>query len=439
VQSTPTDPTTNRLQSPLASYDGGGNVTVLDYGSERYEYTYDGTNMMKYLASDTGLARTFLYSADDERVVQLDCETAGCGIDDAKHTWTLRGVGAKVLRTYARIPGRDWVWEKDYIHRGTTPLATVDSAAVLSLHADHLDTPRQITRSTGAQESLHSYYPFGQEATGTAQDDVALKFTGHERDPNDSRASGSLDYMHARYCSPLAGRFLSPDPVGGDALSAQSWNRYSYARNNPLYFVDPTGRIVTLAIDSQKPEEDPLFQLFVAALKQAGASAEEIAALTVSKSGGAFVLGTGDLDFRQSSNATVKLIGEAIATDTTVAVAFGDVRERYGGAVTNTTFLDSHNLISITMDPEVISRVIVPGKIISGPLEGAEVGLPVTLPTALVHEIGHARGNFLGMQPAFGGDTIPDSIKAENEHRLLGPVPAIRTKHCGVYPGGCSR
>jgi RHS repeat-associated protein len=242
VQSTPTDPTTNRLQSPLASYDGGGNVTVLDYGSERYEYAYDGTNMMKYLKSDTGLARTFLYTASEERIVQLDCETAACGVDAAKHTWTLRGPGAESLRIYTYRPGREWEWSKDHIHRNGKSLAAVSTNGVSHLHPDHLGSPRQITRSGGGQESLHSYYPFGQEATGAAQDDVVLKFTGHERDSNDGRAKGALDYMHARHCSPTVGRFFSIDRAQADPRAPQSWDKYTYSHGNPIRYVDPDGR-----------------------------------------------------------------------------------------------------------------------------------------------------------------------------------------------------
>ncbi|MCP4309596.1 MAG: hypothetical protein GY788_32915, partial [bacterium] len=93
VQPTPTDPATNRLQSPLAQYDGAGNLTTLDFGSERYEYTYDGVNMMKYLRSDTDLARIFLYSADDERIAQFDCATGVCQTQDSLETWTIRGLG----------------------------------------------------------------------------------------------------------------------------------------------------------------------------------------------------------------------------------------------------------------------------------------------------------------------------------------------------------
>ncbi len=52
-----------------------------------------------------------------------------------------------------------------------------------------------------------------------------------------------LDYMHARYCSPYLGRFTSTDPKERrNALRLpQKWNRFTYARNNPLRFVDPNG------------------------------------------------------------------------------------------------------------------------------------------------------------------------------------------------------
>lgn len=39
------------------------------------------------------------------------------------------------------------------------------------------------------------------------------------------------------------GRFLSVDPSGRqDRLRPQSWNRYAYARGNPLALLDPDGR-----------------------------------------------------------------------------------------------------------------------------------------------------------------------------------------------------
>jgi RHS repeat-associated protein len=64
-----------------------------------------------------------------------------------------------------------------------------------------------------------------------------------------------LDYMHARFCSPLTGRFLSVDRSKGspDPARPQSWNRYSYSLNNPLKYVDPDGQVwISTATD---PEE----------------------------------------------------------------------------------------------------------------------------------------------------------------------------------------
>jgi RHS repeat-associated protein len=54
-------------------------------------------------------------------------------------------------------------------------------------------------------------------------------------------AGKSTDFMHARYYSPNLGRFVSVDSVGGDVGNSQSWNRYAYARNNPLKRIDPDG------------------------------------------------------------------------------------------------------------------------------------------------------------------------------------------------------
>ena len=61
-------------------------------------------------------------------------------------------------------------------------------------------------------------------------------FTGHEHLPE-----FGLINMNGRMYDPLIGRFLSPDNYVADATNPQDYNRYSYARNNPLKYTDPTG------------------------------------------------------------------------------------------------------------------------------------------------------------------------------------------------------
>jgi RHS repeat-associated protein len=73
--------------------------------------------------------------------------------------------------------------------------------------------------------------------------------TSKERD-----AETGLDYFGARYFSGAQGRFTTVDPLMASAYvsNPQSWNRYTYALNNPLRFVDPNGIDVPAACAEDK-------------------------------------------------------------------------------------------------------------------------------------------------------------------------------------------
>ena len=61
-------------------------------------------------------------------------------------------------------------------------------------------------------------------------------YTGHEQFDE-----FNLVHMNGRVYDPTIGRFLSPDPNIDGPLDTQGWNRYSYVKNNPLSYTDPTG------------------------------------------------------------------------------------------------------------------------------------------------------------------------------------------------------
>ena len=77
-------------------------------------------------------------------------------------------------------------------------------------------------------------------------------FTGKERD-----AETGLDYFGARYMSSAQGRWASPDLVNLTSerlLSPSSTiNKYVYGGNNPLRFVDPDGRDITVFYEQGLP------------------------------------------------------------------------------------------------------------------------------------------------------------------------------------------
>jgi RHS repeat-associated protein len=105
---------------------------------------------------------------------------------------------------------------------------------VTYIHTDGLGSPVARSDSAGNVVSRTAYEPYGRTASGTTP---TIGFTGHVND-----ADTGLVYMQQRYYDPVAGRFLSVDPVTTDASTGSSFNRYVYANNNPYRYIDPDGR-----------------------------------------------------------------------------------------------------------------------------------------------------------------------------------------------------
>jgi RHS repeat-associated protein len=124
------------------------------------------------------------------------------------------------------------------------PSAALAQDEVVYYHTDAIGSVRMVTDATGAVVARYDYLPFGEtwltNPPNTAPD--VRQFAGKERE-----ADTGLDYFGARYYRPQSGRFTSVDPVldlEKATRDPQQWNRYAYARNNSLRYVDPDGRTV---------------------------------------------------------------------------------------------------------------------------------------------------------------------------------------------------
>lgn len=117
---------------------------------------------------------------------------------------------------------------------------TADTPTTSYYHVDAQGSVRAISDDSGAIVIRHDYYTFGEDAQPLTGD--PLRYAGKELDPETAQ-----EYFGARYYRNVWGRFGTVDPVYSSAAvtDPQQWNRYAYARNNPLKFSDPLGADVT--------------------------------------------------------------------------------------------------------------------------------------------------------------------------------------------------
>jgi RHS repeat-associated protein len=217
--------TTNRLQSPPYYYDAAGNMT----NDGVHAYAYDAENHL--IQVDSGSTATYVYDADGRRVEK----TTSIG-----HTDYLYDTAGNVSGEWQAISGYTGP-SVHYAYMNGQFVAEYTAGTTYFIHKDHLGSTRLMTKVDGTVYDSMDYLPFGEQTAGDTG--TTHKFTGKERD-----TESGLDNFGLRYLTSSMGRFMSPDSIANDweLANPQTWNRYAYARNNPLIYVDPDGAAVEL-------------------------------------------------------------------------------------------------------------------------------------------------------------------------------------------------
>jgi len=213
---------TNQVSSgitPTPTYDGNGNQTQTTTAS----LTWNALNQPISVASTTA---TY----------------------DALGRMVEKGVGTTYTQFVFRPSGSILAVYSSSLVKGTVSLpggsTAVYNASGLSYirHKDWLGSSRLATTWNHAVYSKEAYAPFGETYNEAGTPDRS--FTGQDQDVvTGSLGSGVYDYLFRKY-DPSAGRWLSPDPYGWNAVSLahpQSLNRYAYVLNNPMSLSDPMG------------------------------------------------------------------------------------------------------------------------------------------------------------------------------------------------------
>jgi len=209
------------------AYDANGNMLS---GGGR-SYTWMSFNKPSTVAAN-GSTTYYSYDAGHERVAKSNATSSTIYIGKLYEKQTNLITGAAS--------------QKSYIYAAGKMVAAVETSGASTatkyfLH-DHLGSIAAITDANGAVLERLGFDAFGKPRNpdGTTASIVALQttrgYTGHEMD-----AESGLINMNARLYDPNLGRFISPDTMIPDAGNMQEYNRYTYVKNNPLSYTDPTG------------------------------------------------------------------------------------------------------------------------------------------------------------------------------------------------------
>lgn len=211
------------------AYDTSGNMLVRGGAS----LVYDPENRLIAVAA-SNQATTFGYDADGHRLWKQGALT------NSLQVW-INGV-------YEEKDGKILY----HICAGDRPVYTYSSDNSITEYyiPDHLHSTEITTDSSGNALQHYEYGAYGNSryVLSATAFPVTRRYTSQYFDEETG-----LYYFGARYYDPVLGRFVQPDTTIPNPYDPQLYDRYAYARDNPLRYVDPTGHAPSDGDDDDIP------------------------------------------------------------------------------------------------------------------------------------------------------------------------------------------
>ncbi len=209
------------------SYDSNGNQTGRTIGGTAYSLTYDYENRLTEVKQGSTTLATFTYDADGNRV-----------------KGTVGGVNTVYLAgLYEYQAGGSTKYYEG--HNGVVSFRRAGYASnngIFYILKDHLQSTATIINQAGVVQTSHYYYPFGGNRGGVQSSLTNKHFTGQYHETSLPGGEG-LYFYNARWYDAQLGRFTQADTLVPNPGNPQDLNRFSYVRNNPIQYLDPTGNV----------------------------------------------------------------------------------------------------------------------------------------------------------------------------------------------------
>ncbi|HEV2349667.1 MAG TPA: RHS repeat-associated core domain-containing protein [Terriglobia bacterium] len=218
-----------RKGSQIAHYDSNGNLTSTGTGTGTASYNWDADGHMITDTVNGSATATATYDALG-RMVERDQGSISVEVvyDPTGHRLA-QMTGQTLAQAYVPLPA------------GGQAIYSA-SGLMYYYHPDWEGSVRLKSNTSRSVGGDAAYGPYGE--TYAASGGWLNVYAGIQDD-----FSPELDDAMLRRYNPTQGRWVSPDPLGGDITNSsgdepggpQSLNRYAYVMNNPTNLTDPLG------------------------------------------------------------------------------------------------------------------------------------------------------------------------------------------------------
>ena len=214
----------NNVKQTVYTYDANGNQITKTADGKTETNTYDGLNQLIGF-TDGETTASYTYGISGLR----DSKTVN-GVTTT-HIWS----GSQIVVDYTAH------YTSTVYIRGTSLAAAFDwdegskgdnRFYIQNAHGDVVN----LTNTDGEVTKKYTYDAFGVEKNIVDSDTNAFRYCGEYYDKETATV-----YLRARYYNPTTGRFISRDSYLGRRSDPLSLNLYTYCRNNPLRYIDPSG------------------------------------------------------------------------------------------------------------------------------------------------------------------------------------------------------
>ncbi|WP_347487982.1 RHS repeat-associated core domain-containing protein [Desulfoscipio sp. XC116] len=261
------------------AYDSNGNITAITDAAGTTSYIYDKLDRLKEIRRPDGQTIKYTYDVRGNRATAQNSAVT-VNPEDTDYTFNewnqltmvLAGTNSSAAFQYGPTGLRTkkvTMSETIRYHYNNAGQVVAESDASNNLTANYVWGPDrllmkkaadgnkyyylynghgdviQIADTAGNIVNNYSYDEWGNILSQVENISNSFKYAGEIYDPETG-----FYYLRARYYDPVTGRFINKDPYEGDISNPLTLNLYTYAYNNPMQYIDPSGNLGFRQLDN---------------------------------------------------------------------------------------------------------------------------------------------------------------------------------------------